>query len=143
PLPWDSGDRPAARPGAPPQPASLADESDHQQAAREDRQGEFAAGRSTPSNAIAEGGETMRPRDEWIWVALGVGGAALWLWRRRTAPEESQVPQGLALPLEGRPLRLTPHGSFGAYRKGPPAHWHQGLDLHAPPGSRVLAVGDG
>src|SRR5262249_14955976 len=50
----------------------------------------------------------------------------------------------LGLPLEGRrPLPVTPHGHFGAHRKGPPEHWHQGLDLEAPRGSHVLAVADG
>ena len=47
----------------------------------------------------------------------------------------------LGLPVEG--TRVTAHGSYGADRGGPPAHAHQGIDLIARPGSRVLAVGDG
>jgi murein DD-endopeptidase MepM/ murein hydrolase activator NlpD len=38
---------------------------------------------------------------------------------------------------------VTPRGGFGAHRAGPPEHAHQGVDLAARPGSRVLAVGDG
>src|SRR5262249_22096458 len=34
-------------------------------------------------------------------------------------------------------------GEFGAFRKGPPEHAHQGVDLIAPRGSHVLAVGNG
>jgi murein DD-endopeptidase MepM/ murein hydrolase activator NlpD len=50
----------------------------------------------------------------------------------------------LGPPLEanGTP-RVTPHGHYGAFRDGPPIHTHQGVDLAAPPGSAVLAVGDG
>ena len=47
------------------------------------------------------------------------------------------------MPLERRPLRTTPHGSFGASRRGPPAHAHQGIDLRAAPGTLILAVADG
>lgn len=52
-----------------------------------------------------------------------------------------------ARPLLGSPVessaRLSPHGAFGADRTGPPRHAHQGVDLLAAPGSRVLAVGNG
>jgi murein DD-endopeptidase MepM/ murein hydrolase activator NlpD len=52
-----------------------------------------------------------------------------------------------ARPMLGSPVEsaawLTPHGAFGAERSGPPRHAHQGVDLWAAPGSRVLAVGDG
>src|SRR5262245_30710451 len=107
----------------------------------------------------------MNRRDEWVWLALGIGGAALWLFRRRPVrgqmiesasddgmppPLKSSpttiptVPRPLGSPIEVRDvLRLTPHGEFGAYRKGPPEHAHQGVDLVAPRGSHVLAVGDG
>lgn len=37
----------------------------------------------------------------------------------------------------------TRRGYFGAQRVGPPTHVHQGVDLAARPGSRVLAIGDG
>jgi murein DD-endopeptidase MepM/ murein hydrolase activator NlpD len=50
----------------------------------------------------------------------------------------------LGSPVEGGgALVVTPHGYFGAPRAGPPRHSHQGIDLVAPPGSHVLAVGDG
>jgi murein DD-endopeptidase MepM/ murein hydrolase activator NlpD len=54
------------------------------------------------------------------------------------------VQYALVSPLEmGGTPRVTPHGYFAAPRAGPPIHRHQGVDLAAPPGSRVLAVGDG
>jgi murein DD-endopeptidase MepM/ murein hydrolase activator NlpD len=74
-------------------------------------------------------------RDAWLWW-LGLGSAGgLYLFARR---------QLLGSPVEvkGTPT-VTPHGEFGASRAGPPAHEHQGIDLAAPVGSHVLAVGDG
>ncbi|MCU1281248.1 MAG: hypothetical protein JWM53_4794, partial [bacterium] len=50
----------------------------------------------------------------------------------------------LGAPVEAKSApTVTPHGYFGARRTGPPAHAHQGVDLAAPAGSHVLAVGDG
>src|SRR5207302_9867999 len=82
--------------------------------------------------AIAE--EAMR-RATWIWIAAGLGVIALLPRRRRGT-------LGLPIEVSGDP-RVTPHGDYGAHRAGPPVHAHQGVDLAAPPGSRVLAVGDG
>jgi murein DD-endopeptidase MepM/ murein hydrolase activator NlpD len=79
-------------------------------------------------------------RDPWIWIALGSVGVVLWL--RKQTP--SSVPYLLGSPVEvnGTP-KVTPHGYFAAPRVGPPKHKHQGVDLIAPAGSHVLAVGDG
>lgn len=71
-------------------------------------------------------------RDAWVWVAVGAAGLLVLVPRR-----------GLGSPIEGDRIRLTPHGDFGAARKGPPVHTHQGFDLVARAGSLVLAVGDG
>ena len=74
----------------------------------------------------------------WIWIALSAAGVAVLISRRRA---ESAL---LGLPVEGSGIpKTTPHGFFGAHRVGPPVHTHQGVDLVAPPGSHVLAVGDG
>lgn len=77
-------------------------------------------------------------RQTWIWLGLGSAGALFALGGKRSGSPL------LASPLEsgGAPL-VTPHGFFSAPRAGPPAHAHQGVDLAAPAGSRVLAVGDG
>jgi murein DD-endopeptidase MepM/ murein hydrolase activator NlpD len=77
-------------------------------------------------------------RQSWIWLGLGSAGALFALARTRSG---SPI---LGSPVErgGMPT-VTPHGYFSAPRAGPPAHAHQGVDLAAPPGSRVLAVGDG
>jgi murein DD-endopeptidase MepM/ murein hydrolase activator NlpD len=75
-------------------------------------------------------------RETWIWLGVGFG-ALLLLGRKRTGA-------ALGSPVEATgPPKVTPHGHFGASRAGPPAHSHQGTDLAAPPGSYVLAVGDG
>lgn len=76
----------------------------------------------------------MRRPNRWIWYALGIAGGLLLLRRKRSA---------LGSPVASGTPRITPHGGFGAPRKGPPAHKHQGLDLVAPAGSHVLAIGDG
>ncbi len=80
----------------------------------------------------------MKPTKRWIWLTLGaVGLLALASRRRRRGAS-------LGSPVEARAVpTTTPHGYFGAHRDGPPIHAHQGIDLAAPPGSRVLAVGDG
>ncbi len=72
-------------------------------------------------------------RETWIWAGLGSALGALLFDRRRL---------GSPIEVSGLP-RVTPHGYFGADRAGPPAHAHQGVDLVAPAGSHVLAVGDG
>lgn len=70
-----------------------------------------------------------------MWWLIGATGLILF-WQRKAG--------GLGLPIEGEgPLRITPNGHFGAARKGPPAHPHQGVDVRAPAGSNVLAMGDG
>jgi murein DD-endopeptidase MepM/ murein hydrolase activator NlpD len=75
----------------------------------------------------------------WAWVAVASVGGLLLL--RRNGGRTSVF---LGSPVEGNgPARVTPHGYFGAPRAGPPRHAHQGIDLAALPGSRVLAVGDG
>lgn len=74
----------------------------------------------------------------WLWWAIGAAGMLVFFVRPRREPGL------LGLPLEGDgPMRTTPKGSYGAPRKGPPVHKHQGVDLRASPGSRVLAIGDG
>jgi murein DD-endopeptidase MepM/ murein hydrolase activator NlpD len=69
-------------------------------------------------------------------VGLGAAAGAVLLgyyaYRRLTSPVEAK----------GVPT-VTPHGHFGAHREGPPVHSHQGVDLAARPGSRVLAIGNG
>jgi murein DD-endopeptidase MepM/ murein hydrolase activator NlpD len=52
------------------------------------------------------------------------------------------APLGSPVEVSGTPT-VTPHGQYGAPRAGPPRHAHQGIDLAAPAGSRVLAEGDG
>lgn len=78
-------------------------------------------------------------REQVAWTALGTAGVAVLFGRRTYASDD-----GLGSPIEvaGIP-RVTPHGYFRAHRAGPPEHWHQGIDLIAPPSSRVFAVGDG
>jgi murein DD-endopeptidase MepM/ murein hydrolase activator NlpD len=80
-------------------------------------------------------------RQTWIWIALGSAGALFLLGRKRDSSSGSII-LGSPLELNGTP-KVTPHGFFGAPRAGPPVHKHQGVDLAAPPGSRVLAIGDG
>lgn len=76
-------------------------------------------------------------RQPWLWI--GAASVGTWLLVRNRGG--SIV---LGLPVERRsPLVVTPRGYFGAKRAGPPAHAHQGIDIGAPPGSHVLAVGDG
>ncbi len=74
------------------------------------------------------------------WLAafvVGAAGAFFIGWRKRSG-------ELLGSPLDDDGLpSTTSHGFFGAARKGPPVHFHQGIDLAAKPGSRVLAVGDG
>lgn len=78
----------------------------------------------------------MTRKRSWLWLAAGTAGASLVVGGRRKG--------ALGSPLEnGEELVLTRHGSFGAGRKGPPAHAHQGVDLAAPIGTLILAVGDG
>lgn len=77
-------------------------------------------------------------REHWIWVGLGSAGALFVL----SAARSGSMVLGSPVEVRGTPT-VTPHGFFTAPRVGPPAHSHQGVDLAAPPGSRVLAVGDG
>ena len=70
----------------------------------------------------------------WIWLAVGLSAGALLLRRRSSA---------LCSPVDTPVPLTTPHGAFGFQRKGPPEHPHQGVDLVAPAGSHVVAVGDG
>jgi murein DD-endopeptidase MepM/ murein hydrolase activator NlpD len=72
-------------------------------------------------------------RESWIWIGLGSAAGALLLFGRKL---------GSPVEVSGAP-EVTSHGFFGADRAGPPAHQHQGVDLVAPAGSHVLAVGDG
>jgi murein DD-endopeptidase MepM/ murein hydrolase activator NlpD len=72
-----------------------------------------------------------------LWLGLGAG-ALLVLGRKRGG----STLLGSPVEVNGAP-KVTPHGHFGAAREGPPIHTHQGTDLAAPPGSYVLAVGDG
>jgi murein DD-endopeptidase MepM/ murein hydrolase activator NlpD len=82
----------------------------------------------------------MKPQ-AWAWVALGSAGVLLLMSRRRDPSGGSVI---LGSPVEMREVpTVTPHGYFGAPRAGPPKHAHQGIDLAAPAGSHVLAVGDG
>lgn len=74
--------------------------------------------------------------NRWIWIALGVVGFA---FTRRIREQDDAF--ALA-PLEGS-LVVTPHGHFGAARKGPPVHAHQGIDLAARPGSFIRAIATG
>jgi murein DD-endopeptidase MepM/ murein hydrolase activator NlpD len=77
----------------------------------------------------------------WAWIALGSAGALLLIARKRDASGGSII---LGSPVEAHGVpTVTPHGYFGAPRAGPPRHTHQGVDLGAPAGSHVLAVGDG
>ena len=73
--------------------------------------------------------------NRWWLLAAGIGVAVLALRRR---PKSA----ALIAPLNGV-LMTTPNGAFGARRKGPPAHKHQGIDLATRPGAFVRAVGDG
>ncbi len=82
----------------------------------------------------------MKP-NAWAWIALGSAGAMFLIARRRDSAGASII-LGSPVEVHGAPT-VTPHGYFGAPRVGPPRHAHQGVDLAAPPGSHVLAVGDG
>jgi|SRR5579859_5781052 len=73
-------------------------------------------------------------RGTWLLLGLGSAVGAILLGRHRLL--------GSPLAATGTP-RVTPHGGFGEPRRGPPAHRHQGIDLVAPAGALVLAVGDG
>jgi murein DD-endopeptidase MepM/ murein hydrolase activator NlpD len=79
-------------------------------------------------------------RSGWIAIGLGVGG--LILFARRRGRDNAPTALGSPVEVDGIP-RVTPNGHYGAPRKGPPVHTHQGVDLQARPGSRVLAIGDG
>jgi murein DD-endopeptidase MepM/ murein hydrolase activator NlpD len=79
-------------------------------------------------------------RDSWFWIACGTIGVFV-LLRNRSRSTGSYL---LGAPVNVKSIpTVTPHGYFGARRTGPPVHAHQGLDLAAPAGSHVLAVGDG
>lgn len=82
----------------------------------------------------------MKRGDAWAWLALGSVGAFILLGRKRSHLDSTML--GSPVDVRGPP-RATPHGYFGAPRAGPPKHTHQGVDLAAPAGSHVLAVGDG
>jgi murein DD-endopeptidase MepM/ murein hydrolase activator NlpD len=75
-------------------------------------------------------------RHRLVAVAIASVGV-VWFLRRRNARE-----LGSPVEVDGPPT-VTPNGGFGALRSGPPRHAHQGIDLVAPAGSHVLAVGDG
>jgi len=81
----------------------------------------------------------MRREEQLGWLAAGAVGVAVFASRRKRG---ASVALGSPLETVGTPV-VTPHGYFRAHREGPPAHWHQGVDLAAPAGSRVLAVSDG
>jgi len=76
----------------------------------------------------------------WLLLAFGVGGLIYLLAGSSPRPRR----RGLGSPIESTTTpRVTPNGHFGAHRRGPPIHQHQGVDLQARPGSHVLAIGDG
>jgi murein DD-endopeptidase MepM/ murein hydrolase activator NlpD len=80
-------------------------------------------------------------RADWVWVGLGSSGALILFGGKRSSTNGSLF---LGPPIEVNGIAtVTPHGYFGAPRGGPPVHTHQGVDLAAPPGSHVLAVGEG
>ncbi|MGH6690654.1 MAG: peptidoglycan DD-metalloendopeptidase family protein [Gammaproteobacteria bacterium] len=81
-------------------------------------------------------------RKTWLWIGLGSAGALLLLGRNRSWLTGGSFVLGSPVAAGGTP-KVTPRGHFGAHRDGPPVHAHQGVDLAAPPGSYVLAVGDG
>lgn len=74
------------------------------------------------------------------WLLLGVGALGVGLLLRRKT--DTSTEPFLVSPIDGA-LRTTPHGEFGAARKGPPAHAHQGIDLGAKSGTFIRAVGAG
>ena len=77
------------------------------------------------------------------WTAIGLGSLGFLVLSSRTSrAQHGAVRLGSPLEMGGSP-RVTPQGYFAAPRAGPPIHRHQGVDLAAPPGSRILAVGDG
>jgi murein DD-endopeptidase MepM/ murein hydrolase activator NlpD len=79
----------------------------------------------------------MSDSDGFLWLTLGTASLALIVAALRRTDL-------LRSPLSARGVpRITPHGGFGASRRGPPAHLHQGLDLVSRAHSKVLAVGDG
>jgi murein DD-endopeptidase MepM/ murein hydrolase activator NlpD len=78
-------------------------------------------------------------RNAWLWIAAGAAGVLLFTRRRSST---SALILGSPIEAPGPP-KTTPHGYFGAPRAGPPKHTHQGVDLAAPAGSHVLAIGDG
>jgi murein DD-endopeptidase MepM/ murein hydrolase activator NlpD len=81
----------------------------------------------------------MRREEQLGWPAAGAVSVAVLAGRRKRS---ESVALGSPLEAVGTPV-VTPHGYFRAHREGPPAHWHQGVDLSAAACSRVLAIGDG
>jgi murein DD-endopeptidase MepM/ murein hydrolase activator NlpD len=78
-----------------------------------------------------------------LWPWLLAGGLGVFVLLSRSQPTaESDSRLGSPVEVRGPPW-VTPHGYFGAARAGPPRHTHQGIDIAAPAGSRVLAIGDG